>query len=76
MRGESLQMINIEPDVKEMAQLWIHVSKFIENQNISCNDAIGQCDNIILNAYDFIGGCCEIVGYTGSDDEDGWEDEK
>lgn len=49
-------------DNKEQ-QLMEHCKKFIKDQKISCADAIGQTDSIIENAYGFIEGVCDIVGY-------------
>lgn len=37
--------------------------KFIKDHRISEESCIGQNDDIILDAYDFIGDICEIVGY-------------
>lgn len=57
-----------KPTQKQLKELWSHVKGFIDEQEISCVEAIGQCDRVILNAYDFIEGCCDVVGY--------WEDEE
>jgi hypothetical protein len=38
--------------------------KFIEDNGITCPETIGQCDWVIENAYDFIEGICERVGYA------------
>ena len=44
-------------------RLWEIVEKFIEDNHISCPEAIGQCDWVITNAYDLIEDICNIVGY-------------
>jgi molecular chaperone DnaK (HSP70) len=49
---------------KDKAQrLFDHVQKFIKDQQISCAECVCQSDRVIENAYDFIEGCCDIVGY-------------
>jgi len=37
--------------------------KFVNDQRISCPEAVYQTDRVIENAYDFITEVCEIVGY-------------
>jgi hypothetical protein len=37
---------------------------FIDAQRINCAETIYQTDRVIENAYDFIMGICEIVGYA------------
>jgi hypothetical protein len=44
-------------------QLWELCQKFIRDQRITCAEAVSQQDNVITNAYEFIEGICEIVGY-------------
>ena len=61
-------MINDEPSVKEMAALWAVCSKFIEEQNISCEETIYQTDWVIENAYNLIGDICNVVGYNEDDE--------
>ncbi|WP_316207356.1 hypothetical protein [Bradyrhizobium sp. SZCCHNR3118] len=46
---------------------------FIKEQRITCPETIGQCDWVILNAYAFIEGVCDIVGYAETEDEEGGE---
>ena len=43
--------------------LWEAVANFIDEQQISCAEAIAQNDYAITNAYDFIEQLCDIVGY-------------
>jgi len=45
------------------AQLWEVCRNFIEEQQISCAEAVCQSDRVILNAYEFIEKICDIVGY-------------
>lgn len=51
-------------------KLWQHCFNFIKAQQIGCAETIAQTDRVIINAYDFIEGVCEIVGYAPYDDED------
>jgi len=37
--------------------------EFIDEQEIICPEHIYQCDNVILNAAEFIENICDIVGY-------------
>lgn len=48
--------------IKEQ-ELMARVKKFIDDEQITCREAIYQSDNVILNAYDFIDDLCEIAGY-------------
>jgi hypothetical protein len=45
------------------AQMMAHVRAFIEKQRIDCAETVGQSDRVIVNAYEFIEGCCKIAGY-------------
>jgi hypothetical protein len=38
--------------------------KFIKEQDITCSETIYQMDNVIQNAYEFIEGIADIVGYA------------
>lgn len=42
---------------------------FIEEQGITCAEAVHQSDRVIENAYEFIGQICELVGYHEDPDE-------
>jgi hypothetical protein len=44
-------------------KLWNIVENFIKKEKIYCPEAITQSDNVIVNAYDFIEECCNVVGY-------------
>lgn len=50
--------------------LLVHCRNFITKQSISCAEAIYQSDWVIENAYEFIEGVCDIVGYTTRDGDD------
>lgn len=63
-------MINDEPSTKEMAALWALCMEFVEQQRISCPEAIYQTDRVIENAYDFVADVCERVGYFKEEDEE------
>lgn len=55
---------------KKMKKLWLHVEKFMKDQKIGCSEDVYQSDRVIINGYEFIDGCCEIVGYPEVEDED------
>ena len=50
-------------------KLWRLCRDFIEKQEIGCAETISQTDRVIENAYDFIAGICDIVGYHKDEDE-------
>jgi len=56
-------------------ELWEHCKKFIEDQRIHCSESVYQTDRVIENAYEFIEGICDIVGYYEDEDDDEYEDE-
>lgn len=49
--------------------LWEHVRKFMSDQKITCAETVYQSDRVIVNGYEFIDGCCAIVGYPPEEDE-------
>lgn len=61
-------------DANNATRLWIHVQSFIKEQEINCREAVYQGD-VILSAYEFIEGCCDIVGYTKCDGDYNDEDD-
>lgn len=56
----------------DLAKLAEHCWAFIEKYKISCPESIYQQDYVIENAYEFIEGICDIVGYYeyAEDEED------
>lgn len=54
-------------DVKE--RLLLLCEKYIKDHQISESSCIGQNDDIIIDAYDFIDDICEIVGYYKNPEE-------
>lgn len=50
--------------------LWEAVTQFIDDHQISCEEAVAQNDDVISNAYEFIAELCEIVGYYEYEDEE------
>lgn len=50
--------------------LLAHCEKFIRDQQITCSEAVHQTDRVIENAYEFIEGVCEIVGYHQTEDDE------
>lgn len=55
-------MIDTEPSVKDMAELWNTVAEFIRDLRISCAEATIR-DRVFEYAPDLIADMCEIVGY-------------
>jgi hypothetical protein len=51
-------------------RLLAYCEAFIKEQEISCSDSVYQSDRVILNAYDFIAGVCNIAGYHEIEEED------
>jgi hypothetical protein len=51
-------------------KLLAHCRAFIAKQDITCVETVYQSDRVILGAYEFIEGICEIAGYAPTDDED------
>lgn len=51
------------PTTRELTHLWTHCENFFKEQTISCPEAIAQTDRVIENAYDFIEGVGDIIGY-------------
>lgn len=42
---------------------------FVNDMDIYCSETIYQTDRVIENAYEFIEGICDIVGYAELDEE-------
>lgn len=78
--GQGGEMKGIEPgaaslqetelEAKQAGALWAYCRQFIEEQGISCPETIHQTDRVIENAYAFIQGICDLVGYLGDEEED------
>ena len=62
-------MITKEPTLEQMRSLWEHCVRFVEEEHVQ-KEGIYQQDNIILNAYEFIGGVCDVVGEYEYPDEE------
>lgn len=45
-----------------------HCEQFIQDQRIHCAETVYQTDRVIQNAYEFIEGVCDIVGYYDDPD--------
>jgi GTP-dependent phosphoenolpyruvate carboxykinase len=54
--------------VSLMKSLHDHCVKFIQSQRITCAETVYQSDRVIVNAYEFIEGVCEIVGYAHTEE--------
>lgn len=53
----------IHDQLKELQSLKDHCAQFVKNQEIYAAECVYQSDRVIQNAYEFIEGVCEIVGY-------------
>ena len=52
------------------AALWKLCQAFIAEQQISCAEAVYDSDRVAENAYEFIAGVCEIVGFHDYGEDD------
>jgi hypothetical protein len=50
-------------DIDIADRLIDHVRKFISDHHIGCPESVFQLDKVSEDSLEFIGGCCEIVGY-------------
>lgn len=50
-------------------ELYLAVKKFIDKNDIFCDEMIYQCDEIAENSLEFIETLCDIVGYKESEVE-------
>lgn len=64
----------IHDELKQAQALVRHCEQFVADQQISCEETVYQSDRVIVNAYEFIQGVCDLVGYY--DDPDEHEDEE
>lgn len=58
-----------KPAQAQLEQLWQLATTFIDEQQVSCPDAVYQRYNVIEHAYEFIEGAGALVGWHE------WEDE-
>jgi hypothetical protein len=58
-----------EPTEEQLRALLGVCSGFVEENKISCPEAVCQCDWVITNAYEFIEDICDVVGYDKTTDE-------
>jgi len=56
-------MIDNDPGMKELTQLWEICSNFIEKHKIYCPETIVQEDNILEDACILIDNICNKIGY-------------
>lgn len=52
------------------SELLAFCQQFISDNGIGCAEVIYQCDSVIMNAYEFIEGICEIVGYAEVEEDE------
>lgn len=50
-------------------KVWELCKEFITDQTIRCAYTISDCDRVMSNAYEFIEGMCDIVGYYKDSDD-------
>lgn len=50
--------------------LWEAVTRFIDENQISCGEAIYQMDHVSENSLELIEELCDIVGYHEYEDEE------
>jgi len=53
----------IHAELTQARKLVEHCEQFIQDQSISCAETVYQTDRVIENAYEFVEGVCDIVGY-------------
>lgn len=58
----------IHEQLQQAQALVAHCEQFIQDQRIHCAETVYQSDRVILNAYEFIEGVCDIVGYYDDPD--------
>lgn len=58
----------IHAELEKARKLMNHCEQFITAQHISCAETVYQSDRVIENAYEFIEGVCDIVGYYDDPD--------
>jgi hypothetical protein len=61
-------MINKKPTVDELHELWNRVVGYVEKNNVSCEEHIGQCDRAQVDAIDLAIDASAIVGYVDVDE--------
>lgn len=54
----------IRPEFYNKDALWDLCNKFVKDNDISCPEAINQCEWISENSLDLIEDICKIVGYN------------
>lgn len=62
------QVEELSAERDQARRLVDHCRAFIADQSITCADSVSQCDRVIENAYDFIVGVGEIVGWAEVED--------
>lgn len=53
----------IHAQLQQARALVAHCEQFVQDQRIHCAETVYQTDRVIQNAYEFIQGVCDIVGY-------------
>lgn len=72
--GEGIPMdkmiIAMACEIEELRKLKAHCKAFVKDQQIWGSECVYQSDRVIENAYQFIDGVCEIVGFETIPEED------
>ena len=63
-------MIDNKPSTKDMIQLWQLCANFIRDNRIYDGETVYQADRVIENAYEFMHGVCNIVGFEEYDEDE------
>jgi GTP-dependent phosphoenolpyruvate carboxykinase len=58
----------IHAQLAQAQALVAHCEQFIQDQRIHCAETVYQTDRVIQNAYEFIEGVCDILGYYDDPD--------
>lgn len=58
------------PSPEDLKRLWDHCREFFIEQRITCPETIVQSDRVIVNAYSFIDGIGEIIGYPQREEDE------
>jgi GTP-dependent phosphoenolpyruvate carboxykinase len=58
----------IQAQLQHTQALVAHCEQFIQDQRIHCAETVYQTDRVIQNAYEFIEGVCDILGYYDDPD--------
>jgi hypothetical protein len=55
--------------MKNSKELYELCKNFIQENGITCEESIYQCDKIAENALEFIESICDLIGYEESEED-------